>query len=137
MSTALDPHAVRPLFPALSRDAAFLDGPGGSQAPESVIEAIAGHLRHGTANDGGAFATSRDTVALIAAARRSAADLLVCEPEEIAFGANMTTLNFQLAHAVARTLQAGDEIVVTDLDHDANVSPWLRVAEDHDRKSVV
>ncbi|HEX8207067.1 MAG TPA: cysteine desulfurase-like protein, partial [Solirubrobacteraceae bacterium] len=122
---------VRSRFPALARDAVFLDGPGGSQAPEEVIEAIAGHLRRGTANDGGTFATSRDTIALMAEARRAAASLTGSEPEEIAFGANMTTLNFLLAHAVARTLSPGDEIVVTELDHDANVAPWLRVAEDH------
>jgi cysteine desulfurase family protein (TIGR01976 family) len=122
---------VRSRFPALARDAAFLDGPGGSQVPEEVIAAIAGHLRDGTANDGGVFATSRDTIALIAEARRAAATLTGSEPEEIAFGANMTTLNFLLAHAVARTLAPGDKIVVTQLDHDANVAPWLRVAEDH------
>ena len=123
---------VRSRFPALARDAAFLDGPGGSQAPEEVIEAIADHLRRGTANDGGVFATSRDTIELIAEARRVAGQLTGSAPEEIAFGANMTTLNFLLAHAVARTLSPGDEIVVTQLDHDANVAPWLRVAEDHD-----
>src|SRR5690349_21446343 len=128
----LQPSAVRPLFPALARGAAYLDGPGGSQAPESVIEAMAGHLRRGTANDGGAFATSLDTIALVDEARRAAAELTGSEPEEIAFGWNMTTLNFQLAHAVARTLEPGDEILITELDHDANVSPWLRVAEDHD-----
>ena len=122
---------IRAQFPALARGDVFLDGPGGSQVPEAVIEAMAGHLRAGTANDGGAFATSRDTIALMAAAREAAAELTGSAPEEIAFGANMTTLNFLLAHAVARTLQPGDEIVVTDLDHDANVAPWLRVAEDH------
>jgi cysteine desulfurase family protein (TIGR01976 family) len=122
---------VRSRFPALARGAAFLDGPGGSQVPEGVVEAMAGHLRRGTANDGGVFATSRDTIALIARARHAAAELTGSAPEEIAFGANMTTLNFLLAHAVARTLSPGDEIVVTDLDHDANVAPWLRVAEDH------
>jgi cysteine desulfurase family protein (TIGR01976 family) len=123
---------VRSRFPALARDAAFLDGPGGSQVPESVIEAMGAHLRAGTANDGGVFATSRATIDLMARAREAAARLTGSEPEEIAFGANMTTLNFLLAHAVARTLSPGDEIVVTDLDHDANVAPWLRVAEDHD-----
>ena len=123
---------VRAQFPALARDGAvYLDGPGGSQAPERVIEAMAGHLRRGTANDGGAFATSRETVATIARRARAAADLTGSAPEEIAFGANMTTLNFLLAHAVARTLEPGDEIVTTQLDHDANVAPWLRVAEDH------
>jgi cysteine desulfurase family protein (TIGR01976 family) len=123
---------VRDRFPALARDAVYLDGPGGSQAPDSVIEAMADHLRRGTANDGGAFATSRETIETIAAARRAAAELTGSAPEEIAFGANMTTLNFLLAHAVARTLEPGDEIVTTQLDHDANIAPWLRVAEDHD-----
>src|SRR4051812_16620792 len=132
MTAPLDPVLVRPRFPALASGAAYLDGPGGAQVPESVIEAMAAHLRAGTANDGGAFATSRATIALIAQARRAAAQLTGSEPEEIAFGANMTTLNFLLAHAVARTLRPGDEIVVTDLDHDANVAPWLRVAADHD-----
>src|SRR4051812_26328928 len=131
MTAPLDPALVRPRFPALASGAAYLDGPGGAQVPESVIEAMAAHLRAGTANDGGAFATSRATIALIAQARRAAAQLTGSEPEEIAFGANMTTLNFLLAHAVARTLRPGDEIVVTDLDHDANVAPWLRVAADH------
>ena len=136
MPRSFDPSVVRPHFPALARveggrPAVFLDGPGGSQAPETVIEAMAAHLRRGTANDGGAFSTSKATIALIADARRAAAALTGSEPEEIAFGWNMTTLNFQLAHAVARTLAPGDEIVVTELDHDANVSPWLRVAEDH------
>src|SRR3954471_23853675 len=123
---------VRAQFPALGREGAvYLDGPGGSQAPAAVIDAMAGHLRRGTANDGGAFATSRETVATVAAAREAAAELTGSAPEEIAFGANMTTLNFLLAHAVARTLEPGDEIVTTQLDHDANVAPWLRVAEDH------
>lgn len=112
------------------RPAAYLDGPGGSQAPEAVIAAMGAHLARGTANDGGVFATSLDTIALVAEAREAAADLTGSDPDEIAFGANMTTLNFQLAHAVARTLEPGDEIIVTVLDHDANVAPWLRVAED-------
>ena len=89
------------------------------------------HLREGTANEGGAFATSENTDELVTRARATAARLTGSAPEEIAFGGSMTTLNFQLAHAVARTLQPGDEIVVTELDHDANVAPWLRVAEDH------
>ncbi|MBI5104413.1 MAG: cysteine desulfurase-like protein [Solirubrobacterales bacterium] len=136
MTDAL-PAAVRPLFPALAREedgrpAVFLDGPGGSQLPAAAIDAMAGLLRAGTANDGGVFATTRETVALMARARRAAAQLTGSAPEEIAFGANMTTLSFLLAHAVARTLQPGDEVVVTDLDHDANVAPWLTVAADHD-----
>jgi cysteine desulfurase family protein (TIGR01976 family) len=133
---ALDPATIRPRFPALARDedgtpAAFLDGPGGSQAPREVIDAMAAHLRAGTANEGGAFSTSAGTDAVVRAARAAAAELTGSAPGEIAFGANMTTLNFLLAHAVARTLRPGDEVVVTELDHDANVAPWLRVAEDH------
>jgi cysteine desulfurase family protein (TIGR01976 family) len=136
MTDAID-VAARPLFPALARTeggrpAAFLDGPGGSQMPGTAIDAMAGLLRAGTANDGGVFATSRETIDLIAQARRAAAVFTGSEPEEIAFGANMTTLNFLLAHAVARTLQPGDEIIVTELDHDANIAPWLAVAADHD-----
>ena len=128
---ALDVDAVRRRFPALARPVAYLDGPGGSQVPDVVIEAMRAHLERGTANDGGAFATSRQTAELVAAARAAAADLTGSAAEEIAFGPNMTTLNFLLAHAVARTLRGGDEIVVTQLDHDANVAPWVRVAEDH------
>jgi cysteine desulfurase family protein (TIGR01976 family) len=132
-----DLAALRARFPALGRRApdgrpvVYLDGPGGSQVPEAVIAAMAGYLRDANANSGGPFATSVATDALIARAREVAGDVTGSEPEGIAFGANMTTLNFLLAHAVARTLAPGDEIVVTQLDHDANVSPWLRVADDH------
>jgi cysteine desulfurase family protein (TIGR01976 family) len=128
----LDLAAVRSQFPALASDAAFFDGPGGSQVPQSVIDAVAGYLRDSNANLGGAFATSQASDEVMERARAAAADFTGGEPEGIAFGANMTTLNFQLAHAVARTMSPGDEIVVTALDHDANVSPWLVVAGDHD-----
>ena len=128
----LDLAAVRSQFPALASDAAFFDGPGGSQVPQPVIDAVAGYLRDSNANLGGAFATSRASDEVMERARAAAADFTGGEPEGIAFGANMTTLNFQLAHAVARTLSPGDEIVVTALDHDANVSPWLVVAGDHE-----
>ncbi len=127
----LDVHAVRRAFPALSADAAFLDGPAGSQVPRTVADAMRDQLLAGTANEGGAFATSVAADALVDTARAAAAELTASAAAEIAFGPNMTTLNFALAHAVARTLAPGDEIVVTDLDHDANVAPWLRVAEDH------
>ena len=123
---------MRSRFPALASEAAFFDGPGGSQVPQSVIDAVAGYLRESNANLGGAFPTSRASDDVLERARAAAADFTGGEPEGIAFGANMTTLNFQLAHAVARTLRPGDEIVVTALDHDANVSPWLIVAADHD-----
>jgi cysteine desulfurase family protein (TIGR01976 family) len=128
----LDVRAIRSRFPALASDAAFFDGPGGSQVPQSVIDAVAGYLRDSNANLGGAFPTSRASDDVIERARAAAADFTGGEPDGIAFGANMTTLNFQLAHAVARTLEPGDEIVVTALDHDANVSPWLVVAPDHE-----
>jgi cysteine desulfurase family protein (TIGR01976 family) len=127
----LDVIAVRERFPALASGAAYLDGPGGSQVPQEVLDAVAAHLRGSNANLGGAFATSAASDEVMATARAAAADFTGAEPEGIAFGANMTTLNFQLAHAVARTLEPNDEIVVTQLDHDANVSPWLLVARDH------
>ena len=128
----LDLTAVRARFPALASGAAYFDGPGGSQVPQAVIDAMTGYLRDSNANLGGAFRTSRESDDVMERARAAAADFTGAEPEGIAFGANMTTLNFQLAHAVARTLEPGDEIVVTALDHDANVSPWLVVAGDHD-----
>jgi cysteine desulfurase family protein (TIGR01976 family) len=127
----LDLTAVRSRFPALASGAAFFDGPGGSQVPQSVIDAVVGYLRESNANLGGAFRTSRASDDVMQRARAAAAEFTGGEPEGIAFGANMTTLNFLLAHAVARTLEPGDEIVVTALDHDANVSPWLIVAGDH------
>jgi cysteine desulfurase family protein (TIGR01976 family) len=123
---------VRERFPALAGDAVFFDGPGGSQTPQEVLDAVAGCLRDSNANLGGAFPTSARAVEIMDRGRAAAADFTGAEPEGIAFGANMTTLNFLLAHAVARTLAPGDEIVVTALDHDANISPWLLVAEDHD-----
>jgi cysteine desulfurase family protein (TIGR01976 family) len=128
----LDLTGVRSRFPALASGAAFFDGPGGSQVPQSVIDAVASYLRESNANLGGAFPTSRASDEVMERARAAAADFTGGEPEGIAFGANMTTLNFQLAHAVARTLEPGDEVVVTALDHDANVSPWLIVAGDHE-----
>lgn len=122
-------------FPALSRTVhghpvAYLDGPGGTQVPYPVIEAMGRYLARSNANTHGAFATSRETDEAIAAARRAAADLMGADPDEVAFGANMTTLNFALAQALARSeLGFGDEIVVTELDHQANVDPWLALAE--------
>jgi cysteine desulfurase family protein (TIGR01976 family) len=123
---------VRERFPALRGDALFFDGPGGSQTPQEVLDAVADCLRDANANLGGAFPTSARAVEIMDTGRAAAADFTGAEPDGIAFGANMTTLNFLLAHAVARTLAPGDEIVVTALDHDANISPWLLVADDHD-----
>jgi cysteine desulfurase family protein (TIGR01976 family) len=131
-----DVRAVRARFPALAREvggrpAVFLDGPGGTQVPEAVIDAVAAYYRTSNANDGGAFATSEATVALIASAHRAAADFVgAASPEEVKFGANMTTLTFHISRSIAASLTPGDEIVVTTLDHEANVSPWRAVAAD-------
>jgi cysteine desulfurase family protein (TIGR01976 family) len=131
MSTvALDVEAVRERFSALRQPLAFFDGPGGTQAPDSVIDAMARYLRESNANVSGPYETSRRTEALVTQARLAAAEFLRCTPEETIFGANMTTLNFTLTRTVGRTLQPGDEILVTKLDHDGNVSPWLELARD-------
>ena len=129
---ALDVEAVRARFSAFDGPTAFFDGPGGTQVPDSVIDAIAGYLRESNANLGGAFATSRRTDALLERARNTAASFLGCDAQHAYFGANMTTLNFALTRAVGRELRAGDEILVTKLDHDGNVSPWLELAHDLD-----
>ncbi len=121
---------VRRRFSALDRPLAFFDGPGGTQVPDEVVEAIAGYLHESNANLGGAFETSRGSDLLVGEARRAAAGFLGCAAEEIVFGANMTTLNFALSRSAARELSAGDEIVVTKLDHDGNVAPWLELAHD-------
>ena len=131
MSTAtLDVSAVRAQFTALHRQLAFFDGPGGTQCPDVVIEAIAGYLRESNANIGAPYETSRRTDALVARSRTSAASFLGCSPEEVAFGPSMTALNFLLTRVFGRTLSEGDEVVVTKLDHDANVAPWLELAHD-------
>ena len=123
-------ESVRARFAALQRPLAFFDGPGGTQVPDSVIEAIAGYLRNANANTGGPFETSRLTDVLLTAAHVTAAGFLNATVDEVAFGANMTTLNFALSRAAARDWEAGDEIVCTKLDHDGNVSPWLQLAAD-------
>jgi cysteine desulfurase family protein (TIGR01976 family) len=130
----LNPDWVRSRFPALSREIdgrvpIFFDGPGGSQVPGSVIEAMSHYLATANANAHGAFATSRRTDAVIASAREAMADLLGCDPDEVVFGANMTTLTFALSRAIGRELRPGDEIVVTRLDHYANVSSWQALEE--------
>jgi cysteine desulfurase family protein (TIGR01976 family) len=127
---AFDVAAARARFSALRAPTAFFDGSGGTQVPDSVIDAIAGYLRDSNANLGGAFESSRRSDALVEQARLAAAAFLRCEPEETTFGANMTTLNFALTRAVGRTLREGDEILVTKLDHDGNISPWLELAHD-------
>jgi cysteine desulfurase family protein (TIGR01976 family) len=127
---ALDVDAVRGRFSALHAPTAFFDGSGGTQVPDSVIDAIAGYLRESNANLGGVFDSSRRSDALVEHARLTAAAFLGCDPDETTFGANMTTLNFALTRAVGRTLREGDEILVTKLDHDGNISPWLELAHD-------
>jgi cysteine desulfurase family protein (TIGR01976 family) len=126
---------VRDQFSALQVPTAFFDGPGGTQVPDSVIDAIAGYLRESNANLGGPFGNSRRSDALVTQARLTAGAFLRCEPDEAFFGANMTTLNFALTRTVGRTLAEGDEILCTKLDHDGNVSPWLELA--HDRGLTV
>jgi len=136
MTPTLDPNALRDQFPALQRTvdgqpAVFLDGPGGTQSPARVIDAMADYLRHGSSNHGGPFLTSREADAATDAAREAMRDLLNARrAEEIVFGQNMTSLTFSLSRAIAQTWQPGDEVIVTRLDHDANISPWLRAAED-------
>src|SRR5947208_14175895 len=120
MSTvALDVESVRARFSALRQPLAFFDGPGGTQVPDEVIEAVSRYYRESNANVSGPYETSRRTEALVTQARLAAADFLRCSPEETLFGANMTTLNFALTRTAAREWNAGDEILVTKLDHDA------------------
>src|SRR5438874_3496997 len=133
--TKLDLTWVRAQFPALAQTvnghpAVFLDGPGGTQVPQRVIDAISNYLRRDNANTGGAYSTSRHTDAMIAEARSTMADFLNCAADEVAFGPNMTTLTYAISRAIGCDLKPGDEIVVTRLDHDANCSPWLQMAED-------
>jgi len=125
-----DLQSVRARFSALDRPLTFFDAPGGTQVPDSVIDAIAEHLRSSNANTGGSFETSRRTDALITKARATAAGFLNATVDEVAFGANMTTLNFALSRAAARDWSAGDEVVCTKLDHDGNIAPWLELARD-------
>jgi cysteine desulfurase family protein (TIGR01976 family) len=125
---------VRSQFPALSQTVnghpvAFLDGPGGTQVPQRVIDAISAYQQQSNANTCGAYATSRRTDAMIAEGRAAMADFLGCNPDEVIFGPNMTTLTFALSRSIGRELSPGDEIVLTYLDHDANVSTWRALEE--------
>lgn len=138
---AVDLAFCRAEFPCLAKvtvagqPAAFFDGPGGTQVPQRVLDAMTDYLIYTNANTGKASQTSVQSDAIIARARQALADLLGAgSPNEIAIGANMTTLNFNLARALARNLNPGDEVVVTELDHEANVSPWLSIAEDKGAK---
>jgi cysteine desulfurase family protein (TIGR01976 family) len=138
--TALDLPSIRAQFPSLAQTvnahpATFLDGPGGTQVPQRVIDAISNYLCRDNANTGGAYATSRHTDAMIAEARAAMGDFLHCAADEVVFGPNMTTLTYAMSRAIGRAISAGElgpgnEILITRLDHDANVSPWLQMAED-------
>ncbi len=131
-----NPLSLRAQFPALHQEvngqpAVFLDGPGGTQAPQRVIDAISQALTRGISNQDGPFSTSARTARILARARGAMADLYnAARPEEIIFGQNMTSLTFSLSRALAREWRPGDEIILTRLDHDANISPWLLAAED-------
>jgi cysteine desulfurase family protein (TIGR01976 family) len=133
-ATPLDLNWVRDQFPSLSQTingypALFLDGPGGTQVPQRVIDAISNYLTTSNANTCGAYATSRHTDQMIAGGRSAMADFLGCDSDEIVFGPNMTSLTFAISRALGRGLAPGDEILLTHLDHDANISPW-RALED-------
>jgi cysteine desulfurase family protein (TIGR01976 family) len=108
----------------------YLDGPGGTQVPRRTIGSIAGYLERSNANHDGAFPTSEESDAILAEAHGAAADFVGARPDEIAFGQNMTSLTFAVSRAIGRTLRAGDEVVVTRLDHDANIAPWLALEEE-------
>ena len=130
----LDLAWVRSQFPALAqevngRPAVFFDGAGGTQVCQGVIHAISDYLMHSNANIHGAFATSARSDHVIAEARQSMADFLGCDADELVFGANMTSLTFAISRSIGRELQPGDEIVLTRLDHDANVAPWKALEE--------
>ena len=130
-----DIETIRSRFPALNRTengypAAYLDGPGGTQVPQTVIDAMSGVLNDGVSNLGGGFGSSDLADKVTAEARQAMADMFNCDPGEIVFGQNMTSLTFALSRALATTWNPGDAIVLTSLDHDANFTPWARAAED-------
>ena len=130
-----DPETVRGQFPALSREvggapAVYLDGPGGTQVPQRVIDAVVAYYRECNSNTGGAFEPSRRTDDLLRETRRALADFLGAPgPAGIKFAANMTAHTFALSRAIGATLRPGDEVLVTGLDHEANVSPWEALGE--------
>ncbi len=126
-----DLNLVRSQFPALASGAIFLDNPGGTQMAQPSLTRMTDYLTRTNANHEGAFKTSRESDAVVDAARSAVADFLNAHrPEEIVFGQNMTSLTLHISRSIARTLNAGDEIVVTRLDHDANIAPWMLIAED-------
>src|SRR5438874_9684837 len=135
-AAAFDVMAVRARFPALARADAdgrqyvWADAPGGSQSPDSVIDAVANRMAAGTSNEHGSFPLSEEIDELIAEAHRAGAGFLGCDPDEVVFGQNATSLLLHLSRSFSRTLEPRDEVVVTRLDHDANVRPWILAARD-------
>jgi len=134
---AFDVDAIRARFPALSlsqdgRPIVFFDGPGGTQVPQSVIDAVAGYYREANANRSGAFLTSRRTEAIVGDAHAALGDLLGVAGTDITIGPNMTTLTFHISRSIGATLRPGDEVVVSGLDHQANVDPWIAAARDNE-----
>ena len=139
MQRTFDVQAVREQFPALARTyngrgVVYFDGPGGSQVARQSIDAMAGYMERGGANLHGVFPTSTETEEILARTRETAAEFLGAEPDEIAFGANMTTLTFAISRALAREWDETSEIVVTELDHRANVDPWVIAAREKGAK---
>jgi cysteine desulfurase family protein (TIGR01976 family) len=126
----IDVAAVRALYPALRTGAAYLDGAAGTQVPQTVIDAIAGAYRGGLGNAHGTFAASRRSDGIVTDSRAAVADLVGGVPGGVFLGPNMTTLTYRLARALSRTWRPGDEIVVSRLDHDANIRPWVQAAAD-------
>jgi cysteine desulfurase family protein (TIGR01976 family) len=135
LSETIDINVLRGRFSALGDGFAYLDGPGGSQVPDEVGDAIAKALRDASANLGAGYASSFRVKEILETAERGAAEFLGCDPQEVIFGANMTSLNFTLSRTAGRKFEAGDEIIVSSLDHDGGVAPWLELA--HDRDLVV
>lgn len=138
MTTSLE--GIRAQFPALRRThngnpVAYFDGPGGTQVPQGVVDAMADYLLHHNANTHWEYPTSAETDALLLEARRAMADFFACDASEVAFGNNMTTLTYHVSRALGMRWGKGDEVVITDLDHHANIAPWLRLA--HERGVVV
>ncbi|GMQ78797.1 MAG: cysteine desulfurase-like protein [Anaerolineae bacterium] len=138
MDQAFDPHRLKRHFPSLQRivngkPAIYFDGPGGTQTPKEVIDAVSSYLGRSNANLGGAFTTSKESDEVVHKARLAIADFFNASgPEEIAFGQNMTSLTFAASRAISKTWQSGDEVIVTRLDHDANITPWVTAAQEHD-----
>jgi cysteine desulfurase family protein (TIGR01976 family) len=124
-----DVHRIRAAYPALADGDAYLDGAAGTQVPSAVIDAIAGAYRSGIGNVGGAFPASARSGSIVAECRAAVADLVGGVPDGVIIGPNMTTLTYRLADTLSRSWQPGDEVVVSRLDHDANVRPWVQAAE--------